>query len=416
MSVLNRTVSYFPGITATTQGVEVNLQDLLQSAKHKERILQLRQSDPSQQKQLKEQLPCFTVAGTFNRRCDDGLIKPSGLAAVDLDSAEDYDAIHLLHELKKIDCIAYTGLSCRGQRLFCIVPFKYPDKYVKHYERLLQSFTDMGLPMGDDCHKIISQPRFVSWNDGSTQFFNHNAKPYHLLPAEKKYFTIKRNYQYIGTGAAPENSFQWCMEQINKSHSFTVEKNRHKYIMALARYCNIKGLSEDETLNGCLQFIQQDFPDIEIIKIVKHIYATQSDSHAKRPFTHKATVFKPHEQPKSHPQAFEPPQPKETVQVRELLPAEETNNSDKIAIEQANNKRKTDEKPENWTDEITELEHYFSTATQPSGPVKLNACQTITDISKFIAGHLAIVKANNGNRIFLPYLNRLQELKTILNP
>ena len=103
---------------------------LLQSNKHKETILHLRQVDGVEQKQLKEKLPCYTVAGTFSRRCDDRLLQPSGLAAIDLDGAEGYDVIHLLNELKKIDCIAYAGLSCRGKRLFCIIPFKYPEKYV----------------------------------------------------------------------------------------------------------------------------------------------------------------------------------------------------------------------------------------------------------------------------------------------
>jgi len=37
------------------------------------------------------------------------------------------------------------------------------------------------------------------------------------------------------------------------------------------------------------------------------------------------------------------------------------------------------------------------------------------DLSKFIHSHIATVKANNGNRTFLPYLNRLQDLKQFLN-
>jgi len=216
MSILNKTVSYFPGITATTQGVDVNLLALLKSNKHKEAMLYLRQADEAKQKTLKEKLPCYTVAGTFSRRCDDGLIQPSGLAAVDLDSAENYDAIYLLNELKQIDCIAYAGLSCRGKRLFCIVPFKYPDKYVKHYERLIKSFNDLGLPMGDDCHKRISQPRFVSWNDESTQFFNHNAKPYDLLPTEKIY--IPKYYRNSNIGKyTNQGRVEVCINKIQQS-------------------------------------------------------------------------------------------------------------------------------------------------------------------------------------------------------
>ncbi len=286
MSILNKIISYFPSKSATTQGIDVNLLTLLQSDKHKERIVNLRASTAEVQKQLKDNLPCFTVAGTFSRRCEEGILIRSGLAAVDLDSAEDYDIPHLLNELKKLDCIAYVGLSCRGKRLYCIVPFLYPDKYEKHYQRLIQSFNDLGLPMGDECHKAISQPRFVSWNDNTTQIFNHAAKPYALLPAEKTFHHIKHSYPSGGAAGTPENAFQWCNEQINKSHAF-VKDNRHAYVIALARYCNLKGLTEGETLNGCLNYVQPDFPEAEITDIVRHVYTTQADSHNKYPFAAK---------------------------------------------------------------------------------------------------------------------------------
>jgi hypothetical protein len=286
MSVLNKTVSYFPTKNATTQGVDVNLLTLLQSDKHKEIIQTLRASDAITQKIIKEKLPCFTPSGTFSRRCEEGILQRSGLAAVDLDSAEDYDCIHLLEQFKTVPSIAYAGFSCRGNRLWAIVPFLYPDKYVKHYERLIKSFAEMGLAIGDECHKQISQPRFVSWNEDSNQFFNHNAKPYKLLAPEKTFYTFTRKPNQDFATAIPENAFQWCNEQINKSHSFT-DGNRHEYIIQLARYCNIKGLSEGETMSGCGSYVLEDFPESEILKIVKHIYETQKDSFNSFPFTEK---------------------------------------------------------------------------------------------------------------------------------
>ena len=72
------------------------------------------------------------------------------------------------------------------------------------------------------------------------------------------------------------------------------------------------------------------------------------------------------------------------------------------------------EQPQNWSNDIAELENYFASIELPTQPVKLNRCSTITDCSLFIESHLAIVKANNGKRTFLPYLNRLQELKQVL--
>lgn len=72
-------------------------------------------------------------------------------------------------------------------------------------------------------------------------------------------------------------------------------------------------------------------------------------------------------------------------------------------------------KPESWVQDITDLENYFTGIAIPNNPVKLNRCSTITDCSLFIESHFATVKANSGKRTFLPYLNRLQELKQVLN-
>lgn len=72
------------------------------------------------------------------------------------------------------------------------------------------------------------------------------------------------------------------------------------------------------------------------------------------------------------------------------------------------------EQPENWSNDIAELENFFASIELPTQPVKLNGCSTITDCSLFIESHFATVKANNGKRTFLPYLNRLQELKQVL--
>ena len=71
-------------------------------------------------------------------------------------------------------------------------------------------------------------------------------------------------------------------------------------------------------------------------------------------------------------------------------------------------------KPESWEQDITELENYFTGIALPTQPVKLNRCSTITNCSLYIESHFATVKANNGKQTYLPYLNRLQELKGVL--
>jgi len=73
------------------------------------------------------------------------------------------------------------------------------------------------------------------------------------------------------------------------------------------------------------------------------------------------------------------------------------------------------EQPQNWSNDIAELENYFASIELPTQPIKLNRWSTITDCSLFIESHLAIVKANNGNKTFLPYLERLQEFRRLLS-
>jgi len=67
-----------------------------------------------------------------------------------------------------------------------------------------------------------------------------------------------------------------------------------------------------------------------------------------------------------------------------------------------------------WDKDIKELEAYFKKAAIPTEPFKLNQYSTVNDCTLFIKSHLTAVKANNGKITYLPYLNRLKELKEFL--
>jgi hypothetical protein len=68
----------------------------------------------------------------------------------------------------------------------------------------------------------------------------------------------------------------------------------------------------------------------------------------------------------------------------------------------------------NWDQQIQELEEYFKSITIPESAIKLDSCTTISDCNKFINNHLATIKTNNGNMTYLPYLERLIKLRTLL--
>lgn len=115
------------------------------------------------------------------------------------------------------------------------------------------------------------------------------------------------------------------------------------------------------------------------------------------------------EQPETQPLKSEASEAPKTKIFSEVEPVQKV---EVLKLEQIELLKKA--QPENWKNEITELENYFSGIELPTGCVKLNPFSTITDLPVFIESHFATVKANNGNTIFLPHLDRLQELKQVL--
>jgi hypothetical protein len=73
-------------------------------------------------------------------------------------------------------------------------------------------------------------------------------------------------------------------------------------------------------------------------------------------------------------------------------------------------KEKTSEN--DW--DIEELEAFFKRIELPTKPLKLNAFTKIGNVEQFINAHLAYVYAHRGKKAFLPYLERLKELKFVL--
>jgi len=68
-----------------------------------------------------------------------------------------------------------------------------------------------------------------------------------------------------------------------------------------------------------------------------------------------------------------------------------------------------------WDRQIEELEKFFKVIDLPAEPIKINNYCTIIDVSLFIESHFSIVKAQNGNKTYEPYLDRLFELKSLLS-
>jgi hypothetical protein len=393
-SILNTPVSYYPSISSTGNGVTVNLLDILTSTQHQQAITKLRaESDEEKQKALKATLPCYTVAGVFSTRSNSGLITPSGLACVDLDAAENHDVPYLLNQLKNIPTIAYAGLSCRGKRLFLIIPFA-TNAYQKHYDMLIETFTKIGLPMGDNCHRAISQPRLISYNTDDTHWFNHHAQPFAKLPPVKKVHVPKR----LTLTTKPSGTFADCVAHTNKTQSFE-KGNRHAYIKALAGYCKWKGLSENDTLNGCLEYVEAGFPASEVKAIVRYFFEPED----RRPRT---DVKQPTDDRR--------PRTEVKLPTEDRRPRTEAKAGEKMEVRRPKTEVIQSVPVAAVWKQLPELEVFFSTTQLPQ-QAPLNKHTHILDCRKFVDDTLVLLKAQYGKRVFLPYLERLVEFRASLH-
>lgn len=62
---------------------------------------------------------------------------------------------------------------------------------------------------------------------------------------------------------------------------------------------------------------------------------------------------------------------------------------------------------------LNHLENFFNKVELPP-EVWLSESEHITDVKKMIDSHLKILKANSGNRSYLPYFDRLVRLRAKL--
>jgi hypothetical protein len=65
--------------------------------------------------------------------------------------------------------------------------------------------------------------------------------------------------------------------------------------------------------------------------------------------------------------------------------------------------------------QIQEIIAYYKTAKLPKGVVKLDDYELIRDISLFVSSHISVIESNMGEKSKQPYLDRLLELKQILD-
>ena len=175
-------------------------------------------ADKEQRNELKRKTaPGVTIAGSFDKRADNALIKHSGFIAVDLDDLED------INETKSIICpdphvyACFTSISGRGLCvLFKINPAKHRESYRGIAEYLYNTYDIVVVSTGIN----LSRLRFVSFDPDL--YRNEGAIKWTKYPKEK----APRKVEKI---VFAQNDFEEILKEIG-SRGLNLCENYHEWL------------------------------------------------------------------------------------------------------------------------------------------------------------------------------------------
>ena len=177
VNIFLREVSWFANNKNSKPSGVTTISRLLKSknAKTKSLIDEYRKTD---NKKIKDFLPCYTVSGTFDTRKAQSIISHSGIVCIDIDEKDNLDVVNF-SEVKKligqIPYVAYCGLSCSGKGYFVFIPIKYTDKHREQYESICDDFERCGITVDRQCSDP-TRLRFASFDE--EPYCNYEAEVY----------------------------------------------------------------------------------------------------------------------------------------------------------------------------------------------------------------------------------------------
>lgn len=210
--IFDREISIYSNV-CDTKGSVGTLRDFLNiGQQNKDYIDRLRQTSGDERKEMKLKLPCATISGLFGKRGKQGLIRHSGLIALDIDDVT--DCAELIDKLADMDMVAYAGRSVGGNGVFAIVPIAYPDKHIQQWESLRRYFDSLGITV-DPQTKDVARLRICSYDPEARVRFD--AVPYKgvYTPPKPKPVTALRYYGSDETEARVSE----CCQQIAAFHT-----------------------------------------------------------------------------------------------------------------------------------------------------------------------------------------------------
>lgn len=391
LSILNVNVSCFENCKSTFPK-EISLLTWLSSDKYRSKVEQLRTfQDEELQNIMKKSLPAITPCGLFNYRDTEHLIKHSGFLVFDIDIKENQNIKNfsdLREQISHISSIAYCGLSVRGKGYWGLVPIpkSTPEVHRQRFSALANDFKEFGINL-DKSGSDVCRLRIYSWDSDS--YFNHSAKLYTKLPK-----TQPKSY-CSPVSSDNKNKVESIISQIKVRKIDITEDYKDGWLKIASSLSNEFG----EAGRGYFHTISMFYPKYTISEANRMFDSCLKHNYKSVTIASFFQIASDHGI-RINPEPIITLSASTSARVSKSINEKQSSSVPKVGL---------------WDHDILELDRFFKTIILPLESIKLNQCTTVVDINKFIENHLAMVEANNGKRTYLPYLERLKELKSYLN-
>jgi len=400
--------------------------------------------DPKQQKKLKSEVGGITPSGTFKTRNAQGLIKHSGLIALDLDADKNpgLDFIDFKKNIvPSLPWVTACLFSVRGQGLVIYVPISNAELHAEHFDSLFDEFTGIGVKIDPACRDVC---RFRFHTFDPAPYLNTEALKYTGLKKQRVTQVVRPACH--GTGYSPgDDLFKWARKQIEGPKGvgapvqFT-DGQKHSYLFRLCSILNIYGMPQSEAE---ARIDAELFPVASITtNCISGPYSRYASEFGSKTFKRSGLHFPKRTQTKTTPATHTPntlpdldwlntPAPEDTLppgdvkfdmtNIRDLPPdpvppviipppEDVTQYAPAMFFDS-----RRDTVPD-WGQRVEALRKFFEVNRIEDGlGLMLSLSETITDVSKFIDANMNLINNCPPIKTYEPYLLKTEQVARVIH-
>lgn len=224
--------------------------------------------DKAKRNELKKRVPYFTPSGEFEKREASGLLKHSGLIAMDFDSLENIKSVEIALKNDPYSFAVFRSISHKG---LCVLVKIDQSRHLDSFKALeLYYWKLLNVTVDQSC-KDVSRARFVSFDPDL--YVNQKSKRFaelHLLDLVQQ--TKSGNVAPLVPVTDYDHIFSNLMKWWDKKYGY-VDGQRNSNLLVLAQSCNEYGIPQEYT-KGMIQnnIISDDFPERELDTVIASAY------------------------------------------------------------------------------------------------------------------------------------------------